>query len=274
LNLNFKSFILNFFSLSALVLLFSGNFKDQFQIDPLDVGFVNGERLVYRVHFSIFNGGEAIITTDKEFHTIGNKECYKVDVFGRSTGVVARLFPVRDNWRSYMDKETLLPQKFYRNIEEGNYIIRETTFFDHSNLSARVIRRNKEGELDRDKIYKIKDNSFDIVSGIFAIRALNFSTLSPGYKFPMTAFFEDSTYTLEIKYLGRKRIRTKFGKIYSHVFTPLLPGNDLFEEGENTITVYFSDTPGKIPLKIKAEMFVGAVECDLKEYSNIKGNLN
>jgi Protein of unknown function (DUF3108) len=261
-------------SLSSLVLLLSGGFKNKFQIDPYNVGFNNGEKLVYRVHFSIFNGGEAIITTDREFHKIGDKDCYKVNVFGMSTGAVRRIFPVRDNWRSYMDKETLLPQKFYRSIEEGKYIIRETTFFDHSNKSARVVRRDKDGKLDRDSIFGIEENSFDIVSGIFAIRAMDFSLMSPGYKFPMTAFFEDSTYTLEIKYLGREKIRTKFGKIYSHVFTPLLPGNDLFEDGENTITVFFSDTPGKIPLKIRAEMFVGAVECDLKEYSNVIGDLN
>ncbi len=247
---------------------------DPYPIKQQNIGFVNGEKLVYRVHYSFFNAGEATITIDNKMHEVKERDCYKVNVFGRSVGAFDMILRIRDTWRSYMDKETLLPQKFYRSIEEGKYVIRETTFFDHSEKEVRVVRRNKEGELDRDKNYKIKDNSFDIVSGIYAIRAMDFTKINPGYKFPMTAFFEDSTYTLEIKYLGVKRIKTKFGKMNTHVFTPLMPGNQMFEDGENTITVYFSDTPGRVPVKIRAEMFVGAVECDLKEYSNVKGSLN
>ena len=260
---------------SLLAIILASSFSwIPWPVQQENIGFGHGEKLVYRVHYSIFNAGEAIITIDDKMHQISERDCYRINVHGRSVGAFDMILRIRDTWRSYMDEETLLPQKFYRSIQEGKYIIRETTFFDHQKKSVRVVRRNKEGELDRDKNYKIGDNSFDIVSGIYAIRAMDFSMLYEGYKFPMTAFFEDSTYTLEIKYLGTKRIRTKFGKMNTHVFTPLMPGNQMFEDGENTITVYFTDTPAKVPVKIRAEMFVGAVECDLKDYSNVKGSLN
>lgn len=244
------------------------------QIFPEDTGFGKGEILVYRVHYSFFNAGEATITIDENFHRISNKDCYRVNVFGKSIGVFASILRIRDTWRTYMDKETLLPEKFYRSIEEGKYVIRETAFYHRETDTVRVIRRNKEGKLDWDKNFRTEENAHDIISGFYAMRAMDFDKFYIGYKFPMTAFFEDSTYTLQIKYLGTERIKTKFGKMNTHVFTPLMPGNELFEEGENTIKVYFTANEAKVPVKIRAEMFVGAVECDLKDYANVKGSLN
>ena len=218
--------------LFALFCLSSGRSIQSFEFSPQFAGFKKGETLVYRAHYSFLNAGEATISIADDFHQVKSQDCYRINVFGKSVGIFGTILRVRDTWRSYVDKNTLLPHKFYRSIEEGKYIIRETTFFDRNSVDARVVRRNKDGKLEWDKNFNIKENSHDIVSGIYAIRAMDFSKLSPGFKFPMSAFFEDSTYTLEIKYLGRETIKTKFGKVRTHVFTPLMPGNEMFEEGE------------------------------------------
>ena len=84
----------------------------------------------------------------------------------------------------------------------------------------------------------------------------------------MAGFLEDSTYHLKVRYLGPEKLKTKFGVINAFAIEPIMPKNKLFR-GENSIKGWFSDDKYKIPLKIKAEMFVGAVEIDITGYENI-----
>ena len=44
-----------------------------------------------------------------------------------------------------------------------------------------------------------------------------------------------------------------------------MPENKLFD-GENSIKVWLSDDINKVPLKIRANMFVGAVEVDITDF--------
>ncbi len=87
----------------------------------------------------------------------------------------------------------------------------------------------------------------------------------------LDAFFEDEVYDFKIRIVGREEVKTKLGKIRSIVISPIMPENSLFD-GENSIRVWISDDINKVPLKIKANMFVGAVEVDIESF--VKGKVN
>ncbi len=76
-------------------------------------------------------------------------------------------------------------------------------------------------------------------------------------------------YKMKIVYRGKARVKTKFGKVSAYVISPVMPKNKLFD-GENSIRVWLSDDGNRIPLKIQADMFVGAVEVDLKGYKGLR----
>lgn len=255
-----------FVLISTLILVFGiGNAQSGFTEMP----FERGEVLKYRVHYGFINAGEAIINIDDKFHRVNNRDCYRVNVFGQTTGVFDWTLRVRDTWRTYMDRNSLMTQKFFRHIEEGNYYTEETSVFLRDKNKVKVLETKREGQVKKDKTYNINNLTHDIVSGFYYMRTINFNDMKPGDFIPMNAFYEDSTYNAEIKYLGKEVIRTKFGKKSSHVFTPVLPQNEFFENNENSILVYFSDDKNQIPLKIKAELFIGAVECDIKAYKGL-----
>jgi len=65
--------------------------------------------------------------------------------------------------------------------------------------------------------------------------------------------------------LRKEKLKTKLGLIDALVLEPVMPENKLFDGGE-AIKVWLSDDKNRIPLKIKAEMFIGAVEVDIKSY--------
>lgn len=267
-----KLILKTFFLIILLISVFYHiNGTAQLNVDELP--FKHGEELKYRVHYGLINAGEATITIDNKFHTIKGSECFRVNVYGRTTGAFDWVIRVRDTWRTYIDKNTLAPAKFVRHIEEGNYYTQEIIHFDHQRLKAHVKETKREGRVKRDQEYDIFNFTQDIVSGFYFIRTLDLSAMDVGHLIPVNAFFEDSTYVAQIKYLGKETIKTKFGKKKSYVFTPIIPDNEFFEHGENTILVYFSADRNKIPLKIKAQLFIGSVECDIKGYKGLRERL-
>ena len=85
-------------------------------------------------------------------------------------------------------------------------------------------------------------------------------------------FFDDESYNIKIKYLGTEKLKTKVGTFETHVMAPMLPENKLFR-GKEAIKLWLSKDNNKIPLKIQAEMFVGAVEIDIKSYENLRNKV-
>lgn len=254
---------------SLLLIILSSLNSSLAQLRETEIPFKKGEELKYKVHYGLINAGEATITVDDKMHEIGEDNCYQINVFGKTTGPFDWVLRVRDTWRTIIDENSVTSRKFYRHIEEGNYFTEETTYFDQERKVATVTERKRNGYKKFNQEYSIQEHTQDLISGFYYIRSLDFNELSPGELIPVNTFFEDTFYQAEVKYLGTDEIKTRFGKKNSHVFTPIIPNNELFEDGANTILVYYSDDKNKIPLKIKAAMFIGSIECDLRSYKGL-----
>ena len=226
--------------------------------------FDTGEIIEYKVHYGFMNAAEALMVIDDELHTVNGRPCYKIDVYGKSTGMFDLFLRIRDNWGTYLDTASIIPQKSYRKIEEGKYRKHEVVDFYH--MQERVEVNNfKKGEWKPVEHYEIDRYTQDMVSGYYFLRTVDFDQLEIGEVIEMKGFFDDETYDFEIRFLGREEVKTKLGKIRSLVLSPIMPENSLFD-GENSIQVWISDDANKVPLKVKAEMFVGAVEIDILSY--------
>jgi hypothetical protein len=253
-----------FFLLGLITCGFVGN--DSYR-RVINQSFTTGEVLEYRVHYGIINAGEATIDVSPSLYKINNRVCYKVNVFGRTTGVFDWTLRIRDTWRSYIDTAAFVPQRFYINIQEGRYRKEETVYFDHTKHTVQSVEVNSDT-----KEFKIPPNVQDIVSGYYYLRTIDFDQLKEGTVINVDAFFDDEFYDFKIKYLGKEEIKTKFGKINTVVITPIMPTNSLFK-GENPIRVWISDDTNKVPLKVEADMVVGAVAMDLKGYKGLRKDL-
>lgn len=256
----------------AIVAFFSfikGDRENEYRVIP-NTSFVRGEVIEYKAHYGFVNAADGTMIIDEELHTINGRPCFKIDVFGRSTGVFDLFMRIRDNWGTYLDTAAIVTQKSYRIIEEGKYRKNEVVNFDHENNLAKVHTfDNKKEQWRPVETYKVPNNVQDIVSGYYYIRTLKFDTLNSGDIIKIDAFFDDKVYDFEVRFLGRELVDTKIGKIRSVVIAPIMPENKLFK-GEDAIKVWISDDINKVPLKIKAQMFVGAVEIDIQSYK--KGN--
>ncbi|MGB3618093.1 MAG: DUF3108 domain-containing protein [Catalinimonas sp.] len=227
--------------------------------------FAIGEKLIYRVHYGFMEGGEAVIAVSDKVHEVNQRPCYKIEVQGRTTGAVRVFYKVRDVWGSYVDTSVFMPHRAYRKIQENNYRKDEVTYFDQAAGEARVVDEDRNQE----KVMKTPRRALDLVSGAFYLRTLNYDRMRRGDTVRVQGVFEDKLYDMSIRYLGRERIKTRFGQVKTVHLQPILPDNSLFD-GENAIDIYVTDDDNKVPVKIRANMVVGAVEIDLKDFNGLK----
>jgi hypothetical protein len=236
--------------------------------------FSSGERLEFKVHLGPINAAYSTMAISDTVYQINGRPCYKISIEGNTTGFFDMFVRVRNVWGTYLDTQAILPQRFYRNIQENKYRKYEIVDFDHKNKKAIVTKLDKETKRPTEtKPFDISENSQDLVSGYYFLRTLDYKNRKEGEIISIPAFFDNEKYDFNVKFVGREEVRTKIGKINALVLSPIMPSNSLFD-GENSIQVWLSDDKNKIPLKVKAKMFVGSVEIDLLEAKNIKSPIN
>lgn len=231
-----------------------------------NINMMPGEKLNYRVHYGLINAGEATMEIDREIHIRNNRPCYKVDVVGETVGIFDMFLRIRDVWGSYIDTSAIIPHRSYRYIEEGRYRKYEIVNFSHFEEKAEVINLDKETRKPKKKEkFNIPKYCQDIVSGYYYFRSFDYDTIDDNSIIEVDGFLQDSIYHMKIRFLGREKVKTRLGEFDALVIQPIMPKNKLFR-GENSIKGWFSDDKLKIPLKVKAEMFVGSVEVDITGY--------
>lgn len=236
--------------------------------------FSRGETLHFKMTYGMFTVGKGMTYVDPERYTINDRDCYKVDVYGKTVGLVNWVTDVDDQWGAYIDTAALVPHKFYRRIREGRYKKDEETLFDHKHGKIRVrVADKKTGEFKTPKEYDAPAQVRDMIGGFLYLRTMDFSDLNVNDTIAVTGFFEDEFYKLPIVYKGKKTIKTKIGKIRTLVFKPMMPDNKMFD-GKNSITAYFSDDKNRIPVKIEAKMFIGKAGVELTDFSGLRNPLN
>lgn len=233
---------------------------------PCDA-FGIGEKITYRVHYGFVTAGEAELLIDNQIHTINGRPSYRIDVKGRTTGLADKLYGVKNTWGTYLDTGAVVPHRFYRHIKEGNYRKNEVVHFQQLNNKAIVSRLSKDNQqIEKTESYSVPSHVQDLVSGYYYLRTLDYKKIKPGEIVKVDAFFDKEVYDFKVRFVGREKVKTDLGKINALVLTPILPENSMFK-GENAVKIWISDDQHKIPLKIRANMFIGALEVDIRDFN-------
>ena len=233
--------------------------------------FQPGEKIFYKMNYSIFTVGKAEIVFNPVIYNLKGKKCYKIDVNGRTAGAAQLVSTVNDNWGTLMDSARLLPIQSWRNLQEGNYRRREFVDFNQETKEINVrVLDNKTGRFKDPKIYTFKTAEMrDLVSGYLFLRVIDFNHLSVGDTIAVNGFLEDSFYNFRIMYEGIEKVETKLGYIRAYKLVPIMPDNKIFA-GENSITAWVSADRLQIPIKIEARMFIGRAGCEITGMENTR----
>ena len=238
--------------------------KDTYRQIP-NSSFGTGERIEYRVHYGFINAAEARVEVANSVVRVNNRPCYRVNVTGRTVGAFDLVSRVRDQWRSYIDTAAIVPQMFQQNIEENKFRKQETLTFNHG--SDVVYLDNKEDK----KSFKVPDNVHDVISGYYFLRTMNFDRFSEGQLIEVPTFFSGEVYPMRVRYRGKDVVKTKFGKIRVIKLNPVMPNNKLFK-GDDSVRIWVSDDDNKVPVKVEVDLWIGALEMDLKSFKGLRND--
>ncbi len=100
---------------------------------------------------------------------------------------------------------------------------------------------------------------------------MNLQNLKPGESILIKGFFDKEIYNIKLIYEGRDSLKTELGAKETYVFSPQIPKNKLFR-GEFPVKVWVTTDQNKIPVKIKADMFIGSLNLDIKSAKSLRNN--
>jgi Protein of unknown function (DUF3108) len=223
--------------------------------------FQAGEKIVMKVFYNAagayIGAGEATFNVTKErfngksvFHCVGE---------GKTYPFFDKFFKVRDRYESYIDETTLSPYKFLRNVDEGGYKIYNNVTFNQAANTA----------VSTNGVFKITDCMQDVVSAIYYARNIQWDKYKVGDKIPFDMFLDDEIYHLFIRYLGKEKVKTQYGKFNAIKFKPLLIKGTIFTGGEK-MSVWVSDDPNHIILRVESPIAVGNIKVDMMGYSGLR----
>lgn len=225
--------------------------------------FGPGEHIEYRVHYGFINAAEGSVDVAPTIYKVNERPCFKVNVDGRTVGAFGLVKRVRDTWRSYIDTSAILPQRFYLNLQEGDYRKEENVTFNHINNTAKAEERTEKD------LFNVPDNVHDVISGYFYLRTIDFNKIAIGQIINIPTFFDDTVFQTKVKYQGRDQISTHFGKLNVLRLNPL--GLDTkFFRGDEPIKIWVSDDANKVPVKVEVQLTIGSLDMDIKRFAGLK----
>ncbi|OYX22319.1 MAG: ATP-dependent exodnase (exonuclease V) alpha subunit - helicase superfamily I member [Algoriphagus sp. 32-45-6] len=242
------------------------------QAPARNTAFTFGEELNFEVSYGWFNLAEAKMQVAPTPLREGEKVYYKIDAYGQTKGAATIFGRVNDNWGTHLDTGSLLPSMSYRHIEEGKYRKHEKVYFDQVNKKAKMELYDRENRaLKEVKEFTLPGQVQDLVSGFYLLRTMNLNNLRKGQEILITGFFDKEIYNLNLIYEGTAQIETSLGKKETYIFSPRMPKNKLFR-GEYPVKVWVTKDQNKIPVKIKANLFVGSLNIDIASAKGLKNN--
>ena len=264
LNLNIKLYLADCrFAIYGILLMVFCLTEIQAKESP----FIVGEKIVYKVfynwNFIWLSAGEVVFEIKDE------GEVYHVEVSGRTYASYEWFYKVRDKFHTYIDKQTLLPRLYIRDIQEGSYSHYEKIVFDYQ---SRVVHSHVGKSIGKTKltVLPLQEEMHDLISTLYHLRTIDLKDLKSKVKIPFKMILDGEIYNLNIHCEKEEKLTVKESGTYQvlHCLTQVIAGN-MFRKN-TTLKVNVGDDNNKIPVLIESPLSVGTVKAILKSYEKLK----
>lgn len=229
--------------------------------------FINGEKTVYKVfynwNFVWLSAGEVVFEVKDE------GDVYHVEVTGRTYSSYEWFYKVRDKFHTYLDKATLRPKLYIRDIQEGTYYHYEKIVFDYkSNIINSYV--GKSIGSTKLTVLPMQENVYDLISTMYYLRSVDKSDLQIKKKIPFKMILDNEIYNLNIHCKNESKISVKESGSYNvfQCMADVISGN-VFKSNAS-LQVNVGNDDNLLPVLIESRLRVGSVKAILKRYENLK----
>ena len=202
--------------------------------------FREGEKLTFDVKYGFVHAGVATMSIPQT-KRISGRDAYHIVFEVSSVPSFDWVFKVRDRYETYVDALGIFPWRFEQHVREGKYSI------------PRYVN--------------------DIMSAFYYARTIDYSKMKVGDRVKLYNFYKDKVYDLDVRYLGKERIKVSAGTFDCIMVEPLVQEGGLFKS-EGNIIIWLTNDDIKMPVKVKTKIVIGSIDAELTAYEGLYGRLN
>lgn len=231
------------------------------QTRTAEVPDYSGETMHYRLRYGPFRIGIGEISCHRDPSGCGDQ----IKAVARSDGLVRVFKDLNYKLECCMDPATGLPVNASRNLRDGKHNMHNTLVFDHvSRTDSTIIISQMSGQ------HVVSKNMFDMLTGFFHFR-MNFLPAPEGIEPEMVikTFYSDRLFDLRVRYAGEETIQTRYGPIDCYKCYPITVVGDFFKN-EDDMTIWFTKAEAHVPVKIRMNLKLGAIEGEITKYKSTK----
>jgi len=235
----------------AVVLGISVGIAEENRPPPPDVDlpFPVGERLTYTIYWGWIAVGESVASTDWVWEEGEWK--LRIRFRTRSNSILSSLYPVDDTITTLLNGNTLKPEQFIVDINEGKTERNELTVFDWDAGKAFWTKFHDDKEDEKESI-DLAEDTRDLVSFMYFMRRTPFD---PGNTYSFEVLTDAKIYKLLVNANALEEIKLdRYGKVKSRRLDPQAKFQGIFvrkgsmrvwvsEDERRIMTKMFIDTP-------------------------------
>lgn len=216
------------------------------------VPFMDGEKLNFHVKYGLIKAAEA--TLEAQTADYQGSAVWQLSTNAKTFPFFDKVFKVRDRVESWWDKDTLLPHKFAKNLQEGKYRQHRVHIYNHALGSSSYqkwdFKKNRFDSSDMD----IPNDTQDILSAFYAVRN---SELTVGKPVVLNVVADGRFMRTEVKVHRKEMIKTIFGETECLVIEPRLKGEAVFKQS-GRILIWLTNDAYKIPVRLESKITIGS----------------
>ena len=233
--------------------------------------FSAGEKLTYKVYYNwkfIWLPAGEVVFEIKE-----DEDYYYLEVEGKTYPSYDGFFKVRDYFYSKVDKQTLLPHTFRRDVLEGKYVRFDSIIFNQEEYTL----KEYFGKSRIDNSYsefKTKACVHDVVSVLYHLRNIPIGELAEKKNIEFSVFLDMELYQPTLSYIGNSSKKVKnWGEMDLIHIRPELIAGEVFNEN-SYMDIWVSDDKNLIPVMLESPVSIGSVKVILKDYTGLRFPFN
>lgn len=219
--------------------------------------FMDGEKLTFNVKYGIINAAEA--TLEARTSVYQGVPVWHLSTNAKTHKFFDKIFKVRDRVESWWGKSNLLPYKFAKNLQEGNYRQHRVHIYDHSRGKTTYQRWAYKDNMFNNLEMDMPRDSQDILSAFYYVRNQD---LKIGEDIFVNITADGRNMPTKVVVHRKERISTIFGDVECLVIEPKLAGEAIFKQTGN-IYIWLTNDDYKIPVKLESKISFGSFTASL-----------
>lgn len=206
------------------------------------------------------------------------RDAWHVVLNVETTRFLALLFPVQDEYHSFIDVETLQSLRFEKMIREGAYRADEVVEYDHEKKCGYYFSRLNKTE----KIFSTESVIHDPISAVYWFRS--HVAMSVGKTIEVPVNYEEANWYIRVPMVAKENLEYKEKSLKPSIkMKPYITNlNEHVADWDETqremltgskITVWVEEKGDRVPLKVSIKVpLVGSVKIQVTDYWNPSGS--